>query len=126
MHGHYDIALEKGVQLFNDPYVQRILIDYQENLDLEDEEVRKSFKSKVFSRLIKEAHETGYESSHSARVSALSKAAAILGLEQPTEVNLNNNGCGAMVIPAIANVDDWEALAQQAQVELQRKTQDGS
>lgn len=56
---------------------------------------------------------------HAARVAAASKMAAILGMDKPTEVkNEHTHKGGVLMVPAIANLDDWEAVAKTQQAKL--------
>lgn len=69
-----------------DPYVQRKLIEYRENHACIEDAERTPRQLKIIMGLMKEAFNTGSSSSHSARVSALSKLASIENLDAPTKV----------------------------------------
>ena len=75
---------------------------------------------RIKAKLMEEAFYTGPGSSHSARVSALKALAAIQGLEAPKKTeSLNVHKGGVLMVPAIANLDDWEAVAVESQRALQ-------
>lgn len=69
---------------------------------------------------MREAHYRGPGSSHAARVAALGKLASIRDMDAPTKIkaDLSMRG-GVMMIPAIANLEDWEKAAQASQSSLQ-------
>lgn len=56
---------------------------------------------------------------HSARVAAAAKMAAILGMDKPVEVkNEHTHKGGVLMVPAIANLDDWQEVAMKSQAKL--------
>lgn len=56
---------------------------------------------------------------HSARVAASAKLAAIYGMDKPVETkNEHTHKGGVLMVPAIANLDDWEAVAKASQAKL--------
>ena len=67
--------------------------------------------------LIEQAFYHGPGSSHAARVSALAKLAVIYGMDAPTKIENTHKG-GVLMVPAIANLNDWEAAAQLSQQQL--------
>lgn len=82
-------------------------------------------KVDIMNALKKEAHYYGPGSSQAARVSALGKLAQLMGMEPPKAVKAEITAPGVMVVPGIATIDDWEAIAQQTQEKLQDDTLKG-
>lgn len=88
----------------------------QKAKDLEQDKVD------IINALKKEAHYYGPGSSQAARVSALGKLAQLMGMEPPKAVKAEVTAKGVMVVPGIANTDDWERIAQEQQEQLQDDT----
>lgn len=82
-------------------------------------------KVDIITSLKKEAHYYGPGSSQAARVSALGKLAQLLGMEPPKAVKAEVTSPGVMVVPGIATIDAWEAVAEEAQKKLQDDTLNG-
>lgn len=82
-------------------------------------------KVDIINALKKEAHYYGPGSSQAARVSALGKLAQLMGMEPPKAVKAEVTATGVMVVPGIAKINEWEAVAQQAQQKLQEDTLNG-
>lgn len=120
---HASYAKEMGVRFMGCPYVvQRISQIELQTPEEEDAVMRK----RVISGLIREANYRGPGSSPSARVAALSKLAAIQGMDAPTrnKTELTGadgqplNGGGIFVVPGIVTLEEWEAKAAQQQEDL--------
>ncbi|WPJ68558.1 hypothetical protein OMDBNIEC_00072 [Salmonella phage STP-SP5] len=81
----------------------------------------------IIEALKREAHYTGPGSSQAARVAALGKLAQIYDLDAPkkAKVDVTHRG-GVMVVPAVANVEDWEKIASESQQQLVKETEDGA
>lgn len=104
-----ELAREKGLN--PNPEVRAAIID-QDKVD-------------IMNALKKEAHYYGPGSSQAARVSALGKLAQLMGMEPPKAVKAEITTPGVMVVPGIAKIDDWEAVAEAAQKKLQDDTLNG-
>lgn len=92
------IAVEYGQKFRYDPYVQRKLAEYCGRCadDPEYEAVQR--KRRILTSLMKEANYHGPGASHGARVSALSKLAAIEGMEAPTKTESKVTHEGEMTV----------------------------
>lgn len=89
-YGEY--AKQYGTRFKYDEYVQKRYAEamkapYHEVSAVEDDQ-----RQRVINMLFREAEFTGKGSSHSARVTAQAKLAALLGLEKPVESIINNKG----------------------------------
>lgn len=103
-----------------EPYVRKRLAEKQTAL-AEDERAEADLdRRRIRAALMREAHYRGPGSSHAARVAALGKLASIRDMDAPTKIkaDLSMRG-GVMMIPAIANLEDWEKAAQASQTSLQ-------
>lgn len=112
-------ATEYAKQFMNEAYVQSAIRRHQIAKSSNEAEEKEQLERQVQTSLVREANFHGADSSHGARVSALGKLVTILGMEaaKKTEVDVNHRG-GVMIIPAIANVEDWEKEAMESQGEL--------
>lgn len=105
-------ASEMASKFMECPYVQNRIRLLQDTVENEDDTIKK----RIVQALTKEANYYGHGSSHAARVNALSKLAAIQGMDK-----LKDNGVlgtNVLVVPAIANIEDWENLAKSQQANL--------
>jgi hypothetical protein len=112
-------AREIATRFMQCPYVlQQIALRESTN----EEESAEAMRKRVITGLIREANYKGPGCSPSARVAALSKLAAIQGMDAPTRSKTEITGPdgqpltgGMFVVPGIISVEDWEkaALAQQ-------------
>ena len=107
-------------KFMTEPYVRQRIAALQTAM-AEDEKIEAELdRRRIRAALMREAHYQGPGSSHAARVSALSKLASIRDMDAPTkiksEVALRG---GVMMVPGIANLEDWEKAAQASQTQLQ-------
>lgn len=114
-------AADYGKLMYHDPYVQKrkaeLELDVPDHTDV-DSEVN---KRKVIAALLREANYHGPGSSHAARVSALANLTNVFGLKAPTKLQSEVTHRGkVMMVPAIANIEEWEAQAQEHQDGLLR------
>lgn len=114
-------AQEYATKFAEDPFVQ-LQIDTEMTKELtkeEEAEHQRVMKRRVDALLLKQAGYTGAGASHGARVSALAKLASIYGMDAPTKVEqtVQHRG-GVMMVPGIANMDEWEAQAMLSQEKL--------
>ena len=112
---NYQFAVDYSLKFMREPYVLQKInkVKFQET----DEESSLEFDTKrIRASLMAEAHYRGPGSSHAARVAALSKLAALCGMEAPKkfEQTINHRG-GVMAVPGIASLDDWEQAASASQ-----------
>lgn len=84
-------------------------------------------RRKVYASLWREAHTFGLGSSQSARVAALAKLSAFLGMDAPTRSQQELTGkdgaplgAGVLVIPGVMTAEQWAAQAEVQQAELVR------
>lgn len=109
-------AKDYSAKFFNEPYVQQRLEHLKQNPG-EAKQVEKYDKNLVMATLRTVA--TNQFEKGAARVAAAAKLAAIYGMDKPVEkkTTITHKG-GVLMVPAIANLDDWEAIAKQSQEKL--------
>lgn len=115
-----NIAKEYSVRLMGDPYV---LQQIKKREATTEEETTEQMRKRVLTGLIREANYTGPGGSASARVAALSKLAAIAGMDAPSRsqteiIGAGAAGAGMFVVPGLMTVEQWEAAAEKQQNEL--------
>ncbi len=114
-------AADYAKKFMGEPYVQNKLKNEQldtptTKLAVESEE--KVHKRKIIAALMREAHNSMI--SGAARVGALSRLAAIYGMDQAGKKDSDpgNARGGVMLVPAIADINMWEAAAVASQEKL--------
>lgn len=119
------VAGQYANDFMQEPYVRREITRRQLAEDADPKAALKNKKRAVEMALLREAHNMGPDSSHSARVSALSKLCNIYDMDGATKVKatVTHKG-GVMTVPAIANVDEWEKQASQHQDKLIEASQE--
>jgi hypothetical protein len=115
-------AHEMSVRLMQCPYVLQQISLKEANTEEEDAAI---MRKRIITGLIREANFKGPGCSPSARVAALSKLAAIQGMDAPARSKLELTGAdgqplggGMFVVPGIISVEDWEKLAMAQQTAL--------
>lgn len=108
-------AREFATKFMDEAYVQQ-RINAIKFADMDPQAETKYNQARVKAALMFEAHYRGPGSSHAARVAALSKLAALNGLENPKkiEATVKHMG-GVMAVPGIAKLDEWEQAASDSQ-----------
>ena len=114
----YQFAVEFATRFMREPYVLR-KIQQIRMTTYPAKETADYEKNRIKAALLFEAHNRGPGSSHAARVAALTRLAAIYGLEAPKKVDqtVTHRG-GVMAVPGIAALDDWEKQASASQDQL--------
>lgn len=110
-------------KFMTEPYVRKKISDMQTAM-AEDEKIEADLdRRRIRAALMREAHYRGPGSSHAARVAALGKLATIRDMDAPTKIkaDLSLRG-GVMMVPAIANLEEWEKAAQASQTDLQESS----
>ena len=115
------MAPQYAQQFMLEPYVKRRISHLSIHGEGNETEQREFNKKRIVAGLMREAHYNGPGSSHAARVAAFSRLAQILGLDAEQK-NQGISG-GVMVVPEIANVDDWENIAAAQQEKLRNDAQ---
>jgi hypothetical protein len=107
-----------------EPYVRQLIAERQKMLSDNPKLEAAENQRRILARLLKEAHYNGPGASHAARVSALSQLKQIYGMDAPQkfEINQANRG-GVMQVPAIADIDAWEAAATASQEQLRKDSE---
>lgn len=106
-----------------EPYVRKRIMELQNAMAGDEKAEADLDRRRIRAALMREAHYKGPGSSHAARVSALSKLAAIRDMDAPTKLKIDSNmRGGVMMVPAIANIEDWEKAAQASQGALQAES----
>ncbi len=125
-----DIAKQYGIKLMHCPYVLQQIRLRQVAADDNPEDMKKV----IMAGLVREANYRGPGCSQAARVAALSKLAAIHGMDAPTRSKLEMTGAdgqplnagGIFVVPGIMTTEAWEAAAAAQQAELVAGTAPGT
>ena len=109
-----EYAIEYAAKFMNEPYVQKRIKDMELEGGIEDDFDRN--KKKVMAALFREASYKGPGSSHSARVSALSKLSTIFGMEAPvkTKTELTVTSPVTFYIPSNGREDVVQTPTQPA------------
>lgn len=108
-------------KFMTEPYVRKQIALMQTALSEDDKLEADLDRRRIRAALMREAHYRGPGSSHAARVSALAKLASIRDMDAPTKIKseMTMRG-GVMMVPGIANLDEWEKAAQASQGDLQK------
>ncbi len=114
----FQIAFAKDYaeKFMNEAYVQKRIQELKHTpVDAgKMEQYDKETVRAVLRREMQNENSTG-----AARVQAAAKMAAILGMDKPVEVkNEHTHKGGVLMVPAIANLNDWEAAATASQTQL--------
>lgn len=108
-------AREFASKFMDEAYVQQ-RINAVKFMDVDPQSEQKYNQQRVKAALMFEAHYRGPGSSHAARVAALSKLAALNGLDAPKKIDATIKHLGGvMAVPGIAKLDDWEQAASESQ-----------
>lgn len=113
-------AEEYASRFMQEAYVRQKMKEYELNLLKDDPSQLEEKRRMVEQKLLEEANYRGPGSSHAARVAALSKLAAMYGLEKSAkdETLEDENYGGVMVVPAITSPDEWGVNAAEQQAQL--------
>lgn len=101
---------------WGEPYVQQRLRQEEERIANGEKEDLDKQDEKLVRATLRQLAQVG---STTSRVSAAAKLAVILGMDAPakSEQTVTHRG-GVMAIPAIADINEWEAQAGKLQAEL--------
>lgn len=120
-----EFAADYSEKFLNEPYVQKQIAALTSLPPKKEEVDEDADKQEIINMLRREANYHGPGSSHAARVSALAKLTAILGMDAPTRsINENIHRGGVMVVPSTQSQEDWEKQAMKSQGELQSGARD--
>jgi len=109
-------AKDYAIKFMAEAYVRQ-RIEIVKHMKVDEKKMEQFDKETVRAILRKEMHNP--HTSGAARVQAASKMAAILGMDKPTETRLTHtHKGGVLMVPAIASVNDWEAVAKSSQEKL--------
>lgn len=122
----FAFAKEFSARFLSETYVLNKIKQLEVAAPLEaGEDDENAQRRKVYAGLWKEANYMGSGSSQSARVAALSKLSAFLGMDAPTrsqqELTGKNGealGSGVLVIPGVMTAEQWAVQAEAQQAEL--------
>lgn len=108
-------------RFMQEPYTRKRISDKQLEMAEDDKTEAERDRRIIRAALMREAHHRGQGSSHAARVSALAKLASIRDMDAPLKVKSEHTlRGGVMMVPAIANIEEWEAAARASQGQLQK------
>lgn len=109
-------AKDYAVRFMNESYVRQ-RIEFVKHSKVDTIKMEQFDKETVRAVLRKEMHNNF--GTAAARVQAAAKMAAILGMDKPVETKHDHtHKGGVLMVPAIANLNDWEALATESQQKL--------
>lgn len=113
------VAVQYAQMLLQEAYVQQEIRRLTIGESKDEKAAIKERRRQVEAGLLREAHRMGPGSSHMGRVQALKALAKIHDMEAPTRIknDVTHKG-GVMMIPAIANIEDWEKQAAEHQDKL--------
>jgi hypothetical protein len=115
----HSFAEDYAKKFMNETYVQRKLKEVQlevpvgHSAQTEEDDI---IKRKIKMALVREAHNP--YTSGAARVAALSRLAVIYGMDQPAKSQDALHRGGVMMVPAIADLSNWESAAVVSQEKL--------
>lgn len=118
-------AIEYAKKFMDEPYVQQRLSALRTSEKVNQDDLHKYNSRRIVERLLHEAHFNGPGSSQAARVAALKALTDIHGMTSTAQGKMaaaktgNGYAGGVMVVPAIADIDAWEAVAKDKQKALQ-------
>lgn len=109
-------AKDYAIKFMNESYTRK-RIEEVKHTKIDTRASEEYDKARVKAVLMKEAH--NQYTTGAARVAAAAKLAVILGMDKPAETtNTHVHKGGVLMVPAIANLDDWEAIATASQAKL--------
>jgi len=114
-----ELAVTYAQTLLGEPYIQQEIARRErqrtENPKLADKEDHVSIRAALF----REAYSRGPGSTHMARVNALKALAQLTNMEpaKKVEKTVTHRG-GVMLVPAMANLNEWEQAAAKSQDKL--------
>lgn len=109
-------AKDYALKFMSEAYVRQ-RIEIVKHTKVDEKKMEQFDKETVRSILRKEMHNP--HTTGAARVQAAAKMAAILGMDKPVENKTTHiHKGGVLMVPAIANVNDWESMAKASQEKL--------
>lgn len=118
-------AEDYSVKFMKESYVRKKMKEYEENLLDDSPDHLEEKRRMVEQKLLAEANYHGPGSSHSARVSALTKLCALYGMDKDVKQEQEEDNIGGvMVVPAMGSVDGWGAAAANQQLKLKETVKD--
>lgn len=113
----YAFAKDYAIKFLNESYVQRRIKELEHTKPPAPKQLEEYNKERVIAGLMREAHNV--MTTGSCRVAALSTLAKIYGMDKTPELKPDHtHKGGVLMVPAIANLDDWEQVAQASQAKL--------
>ncbi len=109
----------------NEPFVQNLMKEHLKTLTLDNEEYAAELERNVINTLARESNNFGAGATAVSRINAATNLGKLMNMEPDKNVNLNQQvSGGVMMVPAIADVTDWENVASESQQQLVTDTQD--
>lgn len=110
-------AEQYAKRFMQEAYVRNRIEAMKHKTNVDEEALEEYDKRRIRQQLMREAHDqfnTG-----AARVAALSKLMSLYGMDAPLKMKqeIEHRG-GVMMVPAIANLNDWERTAMTSQQKL--------
>ncbi len=113
----FDFAKDYGAKFIRESFVQKLIKQKEHAKAVDPKAVEEYNKARVIATLVKVMEDGGAK--HSARVSAAAQLKGIYGMDKPVVAkNEHTIKGGVLMVPAIANLDDWEAVAKAQQAKL--------
>lgn len=112
-------AEEYAVRFMGESYVQRKIKETEFTGPVDAKAEAADDKRKILIGLRREANYRGPGGSASSRVAALAQLARIHGMDVvKKDKGVRGNRGGVMVVPGIADIDEWEKVASESQDKL--------
>lgn len=110
-------AKDWGQKFLKESYVQQRVQELQHSLAPEEPSMEEYNRKRIIAVLSREMHNP--YTTGSARVAAASKLMSFYGMDAPTRIKqeVEHRG-GVMMVPEIANIDEWEKRAMVEQQKL--------
>jgi len=109
------VAARYGGEWFWKPYTQAYLVSLIRNI----EERCLVCRNEVIAGLLREANRYDEDASSTSRISAWREIGRILGM-YINRIELSANSSGVMEVPLVANSEQWESVAIDAQTSLMK------
>lgn len=90
------LAHEFAYKLEHDPYVRRLIAEKKDKADIAEQEGFDPVQNRIFQGLMREAFNYGPGATAATRINALSKLAAIRGMEAPQKVETSISHSGTV------------------------------
>lgn len=118
-------AQDFATKFMDESFVRKLIREREEAFATNNPEQLEAKRKAIELALLHEANYRGPGSSHGARVTALTNLAKLYDMDKPkTELFNLAAASGVMVVPAMGDVDSWDAAASEQQKKLKESVRD--